>query len=77
LPAFVKTSLDKKKLLVTNTPAYFASDWANKSFITFLLEVLEQLRRCPAGLDPALEKSIRFGVAYHHAGANKDQGPML
>jgi hypothetical protein len=33
-----------------------------------LAEVLEQLRRCPAGLDPSLEKSIRFGVAYHHAG---------
>ncbi len=33
-----------------------------------LSEVLEQLKRCPAGLDPALGKSIRFGVAYHHAG---------
>lgn len=30
--------------------------------------MLEQLKRSPVGLDSALEKSIRFGVAYHHAG---------
>lgn len=36
-----------------------------------LSEVLEQLRRCPAGLDPSLNKSVRFGVAYHHAGEQK------
>ena len=33
-----------------------------------LKEVLEQLKRCPAGLDPVLAKAISFGVAYHHAG---------
>ena len=33
-----------------------------------LAEVIEQLKRCPAGLDPTLAKSIRFGVSYHHAG---------
>ena len=33
-----------------------------------LSEVIEQLKRCPAGLDPALSRTIRFGVAYHHAG---------
>lgn len=31
-------------------------------------EVLEQLKRCPAGLDPNIAKAISFGVAYHHAG---------
>ena len=31
-------------------------------------EVIEQLKRCPAGLDQALSRTIRFGVAYHHAG---------
>ena len=36
-----------------------------------LSEVLEQLRHCPAGLDPSLNKSVRFGVAYHHAGEQK------
>ncbi len=33
-----------------------------------LAEVIEQLRRCPAGLEPSLAKAISFGVAYHHAG---------
>ena len=33
-----------------------------------LKDVLEQLRRSPAGLDESLKKSISFGVAYHHAG---------
>ena len=33
-----------------------------------LSEIIEQLKRCPAGLDEILAKSISFGVAYHHAG---------
>ena len=33
-----------------------------------LSEVIEQLKKTPAGLDAALSRTIRFGVAYHHAG---------
>ena len=33
-----------------------------------LAEVLEQLARCPAGLDKTLARVIRMGVAFHHAG---------
>ena len=33
-----------------------------------LNEVIEQLKKTPAGLDAALSRTIRFGVAYHHAG---------
>ena len=33
-----------------------------------LSEVIEQLKRCPAGLDPALARTISFAVSYHHAG---------
>jgi len=31
-------------------------------------DVLEQLRRCPVGLETDLNKTISFGVAFHHAG---------
>ena len=30
--------------------------------------MIESLRNSPAGLDPALEKSLAFGAAFHHAG---------
>ena len=33
-----------------------------------LSEVIEQLKRCPAGLDKTLAKTISFAVSYHHAG---------
>jgi DNA polymerase theta len=42
-----------------------------------LKEVLEQLKRCPAGLDPALGRSISFGVAYHHAGLTFDERDIV
>jgi len=31
-------------------------------------DVLEQLRRCPVGLETDISKTISFGVAFHHAG---------
>ena len=40
-----------------------------------LSEVIEQLKKSPAGLDPALSRTIRFGVAYHHAGNYNNQYP--
>ena len=33
-----------------------------------LQQLLDDLRRTPAGLDPALSRSVAFGVAFHHAG---------
>ena len=36
-----------------------------------LSEIIEQLKRCPAGLDQALSRTIKFGCAYHHAGIIK------
>lgn len=29
---------------------------------------LEELQKCPAGLDPVLAETLPKGVAYHHAG---------
>uniref|UniRef100_A0A182WJ43 DNA polymerase theta n=1 Tax=Anopheles minimus TaxID=112268 RepID=A0A182WJ43_9DIPT len=40
-------------------------------------EVLLQLRNCPAGLDSVLEKTVRYGVAFHHAGLTTDERDIL
>lgn len=40
-------------------------------------EIQEQLRRCPAGLDDCLRRSINFGVAYHHAGLTLDERDIV
>jgi hypothetical protein len=33
-----------------------------------IAEALEQLQRCPVGLDKVLQCTVAFGVAFHHAG---------
>lgn len=33
-----------------------------------LVDVVAQLRRTPAGLDPILQRTVPWGVAFHHAG---------
>ncbi|XP_075216814.1 DNA polymerase theta [Lycorma delicatula] len=40
-------------------------------------ELLEQLKRCPVGLETALGKCVSFGVAYHHAGLTLDERDIL
>ena len=35
------------------------------------------MKRCPAGLDPALGISIRMAVAYHHAGLTFDERDIV
>ncbi|XP_039301076.1 DNA polymerase theta [Nilaparvata lugens] len=42
-----------------------------------IADLLEQLRRCPVGLELALRKSVSFGVGYHHAGLTMDEREML
>ena len=42
-----------------------------------VVEVLEQLRRTPAGLDKTLEKTIKFRVAFHHAGLTIDERNII
>ncbi|XP_023812203.2 DNA polymerase theta isoform X3 [Oryzias latipes] len=42
-----------------------------------LMDVLAQLRRTPAGLDPILQRTVRWGVAFHHAGLTFDERDVL
>ncbi|XP_045766049.1 DNA polymerase theta isoform X2 [Maniola jurtina] len=44
---------------------------------TNILEVLEQLKNCPVGLDQILKNIISFGVAYHHAGLTFDERDII
>lgn len=39
--------------------------------------VLDQLRRSPVGLDETLEKVVKYGVAFHHAGLTYDERDIL
>lgn len=40
-------------------------------------DVLQQLEKCPAGLDPLIEANLRFGVAFHHAGLSMDERSII
>ena len=42
-----------------------------------LIDVQEQLRRTPAGLDKRLAPCVRWGVCYHHAGLTFDERDIL
>uniref|UniRef100_A0A3Q2Z9D7 DNA polymerase theta n=1 Tax=Kryptolebias marmoratus TaxID=37003 RepID=A0A3Q2Z9D7_KRYMA len=42
-----------------------------------LLDVMAQLRQTPAGLDPTLQRTVPWGVAFHHAGLTFDERDVL
>ncbi|XP_028300327.1 DNA polymerase theta isoform X2 [Gouania willdenowi] len=42
-----------------------------------LIDVIAQLRRTPVGLDPTLQRSVPWGVAFHHAGLTFDERDVL
>ncbi|XP_013868724.1 DNA polymerase theta isoform X2 [Austrofundulus limnaeus] len=42
-----------------------------------LEDVKAQLRRTPAGLDPTLQRTVPWGVAFHHAGLTFDERDVL
>nr|XP_035129968.2 DNA polymerase theta-like isoform X1 [Callithrix jacchus]XP_035129970.2 DNA polymerase theta-like isoform X1 [Callithrix jacchus] len=42
-----------------------------------LLEVMDQLRRLPSGLDSVLQKTVPWGVAFHHAGLSFEERDVI
>uniref|UniRef100_A0A8C0ZMU3 DNA polymerase theta n=1 Tax=Castor canadensis TaxID=51338 RepID=A0A8C0ZMU3_CASCN len=42
-----------------------------------LLEVMDQLKRSPAGLDLMLQKTVPWGVAFHHAGLTFEERDII
>ncbi|XP_018911149.2 DNA polymerase theta isoform X3 [Bemisia tabaci] len=42
-----------------------------------IMEMLEQLKICPAGLDKTLEKCVSFGVSFHHAGLTLEERNII
>ncbi|XP_017886855.1 DNA polymerase theta isoform X2 [Ceratina calcarata] len=40
-------------------------------------ETLEQLKRCPTGLDSVLRNTVSFGTAFHHAGLTMDERDVI
>ncbi|KAL4608972.1 DNA polymerase theta-like, partial [Arapaima gigas] len=42
-----------------------------------LLDVLSQLKRSPAGLDQVLQRTLLWGVAFHHAGLTFEERDIL
>lgn len=42
-----------------------------------LRDVLSKLKKCPAGSDTELVKSLRFGIAFHHAGLTSEEREII
>ncbi|XP_033623977.1 DNA polymerase theta isoform X1 [Fukomys damarensis] len=42
-----------------------------------LLEVIDQLKRSPSGLDSVLQKTVPWGVAFHHAGLTFEERDII
>lgn len=42
-----------------------------------LKDVFEQLKSCQVGLDSVLGRTLRYGVAYHHAGLTFDERDII
>ncbi|CAF0888053.1 unnamed protein product [Adineta ricciae] len=65
------------KLLAKNFRCIMEDKQINAFDAAKLEDVLEQLRRTPAGLDADLACSIPMGIAFHHAGLTIDEREII
>lgn len=42
-----------------------------------IMDVLEKLKKCPAGVDKELVKALAMGVAFHHAGLTSEEREII
>lgn len=67
--AFIRICSDETNELRNILRSQFKND--------LLLEVFEQLKFCPAGLDDVLKRTVGVAVAYHHAGLTMDERDII
>lgn len=60
-----------------NTQSQWGACLRNQLKTNQIVELLEQLKYCPVGLDNILRKTISFGVAFHHAGLTMDERDII
>lgn len=42
-----------------------------------IIDCLNELKNTPAGLDPQLSKTVRYGIAFHHAGLTVEEREII
>lgn len=63
-----------KEASVENSPGWILRRELNLEKIN---EVIDHLKMCPVGLDKELQRTVSYGVAFHHAGLTLDERDII